>query len=185
MGQVGIYSAYQLGIHNHLDNQNGGVLNEYSRDGAYREATNTDTLYIHAINDTAVENCHVNWHVMKQFIVNASQRGKYQITWESRSLYFGEDVRSQIYINDAPFGAPFTHSSNAYQLHSVDYDFDLVEGDLIQIYGAPLTHDNCLYVRHFRIAYNWSIVYFGNREKTLKTPLELTEDDLIDVTADF
>lgn len=186
MPQVGIYSAYQLGLHNHLDNNNGGILNDYSRFGAFRESYRTGALATHVDNDAEV---HSNVGVMtllKQFTINTGQKGEWRIAWQSRSSVAGQDISTRFYVNGVAVGAVDTHNAAAYQDVTEDYDVNLAAGDLIQIYGRRVGACE-VYIRNFRIYYDWCVKYFhdGTNGRVLVAPLALTDTEAIDVTADF
>ena len=182
--QVGIYSAYQLGIHGHLNNDDGGILNEYSRDGAFMEAYRTGALAVHVDNDAEVLTGLDGYILLKQFSVNTAERGEFRFTWQSRTNWAGQPIWTQFYVNGVAVGAEDTHAFEAYQNVLHNYDVNLAAGDLLQIYGKA-TMGASLFVRNFRIYYDWALKYFGNAEKTLTAPLALTNADLLDVTADF
>lgn len=186
MGQVGIYSAYQLGLHNHLDNNNGGILNDYSRFGAFRESYRTGALAVHADNDAEVhEPDHGIYWLTKQFTVNTAQRGEWVISFEMHNDDNMTNVNARFYVNGAAVGAVKSNATNAYQTKTDNYDVDLAAGDLLQIWTNG--NGDSVYIRNFRIYYDWAIKYFhdGTNGRVLVTPLTLTDNEVIDVTADY
>ena len=186
MAQAGIYSAYQLGLHNHLDNTNGGILNDYSRFGAFREAYRTGALAVHVDNDAEVTSAAAVYTLLKQFTIRTAQKGEYRIAWESASTVAGQDIATRFYVNGVAVGAADTHDSAIYQAVTEDYDIDLALGDLIQVYGRRVGACS-VKVRNFRIYYDWAIKYFhdGTHGRVLTTPLTLSDTTALDVTADF
>ncbi len=186
MSQVGIYSAYQLGLHNHLNNSQGGVLNDYSRFGAFREAYRTGPLAVHVDNDAEVQSAAAIYTLLKQFTVVTAQKGEYRIAWQSASTVGGQNISTRFYVNGAAVGAADTHNSAIYQDVTEDYDIDLAAGDLIQVYGRRVGACE-VKVRNFRIYYDWAVKYFhdGTNGRVLTTPLALADTTALDVTADF
>jgi hypothetical protein len=186
MGQVGIYSAYQLGLHNHLDNNNGGTLNDYSRFGAFRETYRTGALAVNVANDAEVSEAdHGVYWLTKQFTINEAQRGEWRIYFEMANADNMTVVNARFYVNGAAVGAVQARNLNTYAAKTDNYDVDLAAGDLLQIY--TLGNGDSVFIRNFRIYYDWSIKYFhdGTNGRVLSTPLTLTDTTAIDVTADF
>ncbi len=186
MGQVGIYSAYQLGLHNHLDNNNGGTLNEYSRFGAFRETYRTGALAVNVANDAEViEPDHGVYWLTKQFTVVTAQRGEWRIYFEMANFDNVTNVNARFYVNGAAVGAVQSRALNTYAPKTDNYDVDLAAGDLLQIWTNA--NGDTVYIRNFRIYYDWAIKYFwdGTDGRVLSTPLTLTDTTAIDVTADF
>lgn len=187
MAQRGIYSAYQLGLHNHLDNNNGGILNEYSRFGAYRETYRTGALAVHVDNDAEVHLAGgAGFVVLKQFTIDTAQRGEFRISWEMRNVDNATTVHARVAINDVDIPASDQSTAvNVYGGKTYNYDVDLALGDRVQIAGDPQGDD--IYIRSFRIYYDWSIKYFhdGTNGRVLVTPLALSDVEALDVTADF
>ena len=182
MPQIGIYSAYQLGLHNHLNNTQGGILNDYSRYGAYRRPYRTGALAVHCDNDAEVFTGNAIYTLLKEILVNTDQVGEYRISWQQRSSVFGQDSRTRFYVNGVAVSAEMTEGTNVYQTETHNYDVDLAAGDLLQIYGKRVGACDC-YVRNFRIYYDWRIAYFGDGTVlNLTTPLPLSDADLLDVT---
>ena len=184
--QVGIISAYQLGIHNHLNNDNGGVLNEYSRFGAFRETYRTGALAVHVASDAEVHTPSAATVLLKQITINAAQKGEFRIQWESKSTVLGQGITTAFFVNGVAVSPDDSHDSAIYQTVQYDYDVDLAAGDLLQIWGSR--DGACeVYVRNFRVYYDWCIKYFhdGTNGRVLATPLPLTDVAALDVTADL
>jgi hypothetical protein len=184
--QVGIYSAYQLGLHNHLNDDQGGVLNEYSRFGAFREAYRTGALLVHVDNDAEQSEAdHGVYWLTKQFTVNTAQRGEWRIYFEMANADNMTNVFARFYVNGVAVGAVQARNLNTYAPKTDNYDVDLAAGDLLQIY--TLGNGDSVFVRNFRIYYDWAIKYFhdGTNGRVLTTPLVLADVAALDVTADF
>lgn len=185
MAQRGIYSAYQLGLHNHLDNNNGGILNEYSRFGAFREAYRTGALAVHVDNDGAQSDVGIIYSLLKQFTVVTAQRGEFRISWEMRNADNATNVETKFYVNNVAVSAAQNNATNVYAAKTYNYDVDLAVGDLLQIWGNA--NGDEVFARNFRVYYDWAIKYFwdGTDGRVLATPLVLTDVSALDVTADF
>jgi len=187
MPQVGIPSSAFLRIHNHLNDDQGGVLNEYSRFGAFREAYRTGALAVHVDNDPERSVAGMAGYVLlKQFTVNVAQRGEYRISWEMRNADDATPVHVRVAINgvDIPASDQVT-ALNIYVGKIYNYDVDLAEGDLVQLFGDPQGDE--VFVQSFRLYYDWCVKYFhdGTNGRVLVAPLALSDVSLIDVTADF
>ena len=180
--QVGVQSGARLGIHSHLNISQGGILNEYSRDGAYRRPYRTGALLAHTDNDTERSLTGIGaWTLMKQFRVNSNRVGSFQYNWEMKNFDNVTAVQSRFYLNGALVGAIENNATNIWVNKSHDSDINLNEGDTLEIWG----HDqgDTVYIRMFRIYYDWRIEYFGNGTRNvLNAPLALTDLDVLDLT---
>lgn len=187
MPQVGLASSAFLRIHNHLNDDQGGVLNEYSRFGAFRETYRTGALAVHVDNDAEVSLAGPpGFDLLKQFTVNAAQRGAYRISWEMRNSDGMTPVHVRVAINGVDIPASDqAEAGNVYAGKIYNYDVDLAEGDLVQLVGDPQGDE--VFVRSFRIYYDWCVPYFhdGAHGRVLTTPLALVDNEALDVTADF
>lgn len=185
--QVGNYSAYQLGIHNHLNDSMGGILNEYSRFGAFREAYRMGALAVHVNNDAAVSLAGPpGFNILKQFTVIAAQRGEYRISWEMKNADGMTPVHARFAVNDIDIPASDQAEAGAvYAGKTYNYDVDLAEGDRLQIVGDPQGDE--IFIRNFRIYYDWCIKYFwdGSDGRVLVTPLTLVDATALDLIPDF
>lgn len=190
MAQVGIYSAYQLGLHSHLDNNNGGILNAYSRHGAYRVPYRAGALALHVDNDAEVFIAGAGvYTLLKQFTVGtvygvATALAGVRFTWEMKNFDNLTNVAARVYINGVAVGAVQNNNTNVYVAKLTNYDAVLAVGDLLQIWGNDVG-DSC-YIRNFRVYYDWCIAYFGDGTyNRLTTTLPLIDADALDLTADF
>lgn len=182
MPQVGVYSAYQLGLHNHLDNNNGGILNDYSRYGAFRSAYRTGALALHVDNDAAkTDTPGPGWIMLKEIRINADYEGQWRISFQMRNADNVTNVSAEFYVNGVPTGGIQNSVSNIYATKTYNYDIDLAENDLLQLWGDP--NGDTIDVRQFRIYYDWRLAHFGDGTiLNLATPVALSDADLIDVT---
>ena len=181
MPQVGIYSAYQLGLHNHLDNTNGGILNDYSRYGAYRRPFRTGALAISCPNDAVVQGNWGPYTLMKETLINVAQPGNYHIDWEMANNDNVTSVDTIFYVNDVAVSGVQSRALAAYGPKEFHYDINLAAGDRLQIYGRA--NGDIVKVRNFRINYDWQIEYFGDgTSRVLVTSLPLSDADLLDFT---
>lgn len=182
MPQVGIYSAYQLGLHNHLNASNGGILNEYSRYGAYRSLYRTGALALHVDNDAETNLNNAIYIKMKEIQINEDYEGQIRVAWQAHSSVALQEIRTRFYLNGVAVGAECDEDVVAYQDEVENYDVGLVAGDLFQIYGKRVGACVC-YVRNFRLYYDWRLAHFGDGTiMNLATPVALSDADLIDVT---
>jgi len=183
MAQVGVYSASLLMQHSHLNASMGGILNTYSRDGAYRTPYRTGALAIGCGNPTERDSDAAVYILIKETVINVMQEGRYQISWQYRSTTGVDFVYTKVYVNGVAFGAEKTTLNVAYQDATQNYDVDLAAGDLIQIWGYA-DNPTHLRVRNFSVKYDWGLSYFGDGTRNnLVTLLPLSDVDIIDFTA--
>jgi hypothetical protein len=181
--QVGVFSSYQMGLHNHLNDAQGGALNEYSRDGAYRRPYRAGALAVHIDSDAERSTASAIYTKLKEIRIETAQPGRYRIAWQARSDDVGQDIKTRFHVNGAIVSPEMTEGVVAYQDESHNYDVDLAAGDLLQIFGKRVGATTC-YVRNFRIYYDWRIEYFGDGSRnTLVTALPVSDADLLDFTA--
>ena len=191
MPQVGIYSAYQLGLHNHLNNENGGILHDYSRYGGFRSPYRTGALAVHADNDAEVSSVQgPPYTLLKQFTFNADYyRCSFQIYWEAKNADNATTVNTRFYRNGTAVSGVVNDATNVYSAVTYNYDpaaGSIVEGTLFQIYGQA--NGDQVFVQNFRIYYDWHVAGFGDPSlgiNLLTTSLPLDDTTSIDVTADF
>jgi hypothetical protein len=160
----------------------GGVLNAYSRYGAYRRPYRTGALVLSCANDAEVSLTGVGvYTLMKQTLINVAQEGNYHIDWEMRNSDNVSNVATKFYVNGVAVSAAQTRNSNVYGPKEHHYDINLAAGDLLEIWGDPL--GDTVWVRNFRIRYDWQIEYFGDgTSRILVTSLPLSDADLLDFT---
>ena len=181
--QVGCLSAFQLGIHDHLSDERGGILNAYSRDGAYRTPYRTGALALGCGNPTERDSDAAAYALIKETRINVLQEGRFSISWNQRSTSGVDFVYTKVYINGIAFGAEKTTLNVAYVTETQNYDVDLAAGDLIQIWGRA-DNPTHLRVRNFSVKYDWGLSYFGDGTRNnLVTRLPLSDVDIIDFTA--
>ena len=182
MPQVGVYSAYQLGLHNHLDDNNGGLLNDYSRYGAYREAYAAGTA-ITFPNDAEVTVINPAYDLIKEIRVNKAILGTFYISWRMRNSDGVTSVRSKFYVNGVAKSPEKATTSNVYAGQNYTYSVDLAAGDLLQIYGYSVAGADAIFIDQFRIRFGYQILYFGDGTKfNLTSALALSDTDAPDMT---
>ena len=183
MGQVGIYSASLLGMHNHLNDSQGGLLNEYSRDGAYRTPYRTGALAVSTQSPLEKISTSLVWAKIKQIRVNKAYPGQFVMSWTMRNLLGAHDVHSRFYVNDAPIGADEADDSAIPVTKIHNYDVALAAGDLLQIWGYRADVGDEVAIEMFEIKYDWGIKYFGDGTRNnLATILLLVDTDVLDIT---
>ena len=178
--QVGVQSGAKIGIHNHLNISQGGILNL----SGFRRPYRTGALALSVNNDPEkLEATGAIWPataLMKEIRINTAQVGNFRIAWEMRNDLNVINMYTQLYVNGVAVGAPSINGSSVYLPWTRNYDVNLAAGDLIQLYGArTAVGDNC-YAQLFRISYDWHIEYFN--DNILNTSLPLSNADLLDVT---
>ena len=186
MAQTGILSTFQMGLHNHLDADNGGILTEYSRYGAYRRPSRAGACAVSVPNDAEVSNPDGVWTLLKQFTVNEVLEGTFRIYWEAKNTDNVTVVNTRFYVNGVAVSGIVNDNSNVYSFATYNYDVDLAEGDLLQIWGN--SNADVVWVRNFRVEYDWTLPAFGDpalARNVLAAALALTDADAIDITADF
>src|SRR4030042_3075463 len=112
--QRGVYSASLLMLHNHLNDNLGGILNAYSRDGAYRTPYRTGALAIGCGNPAERDSDAAVYTLIKETIINVAQEGRYQISWQYRSTTGVDFVYTKVYVNGVAFGAEKSTLAIAY-----------------------------------------------------------------------
>jgi len=182
--QIGVQSGARIGIHNHLNNSQGGYLHEYAGYQAFRRPYRTGALAVSCANDAEKSLDGVGvFTLMKEIRINKGQVGNYQIYFEMKNSDGMTNVRARFYVNGIAVGAIQTRNLAAYGAKTDNYDVTLAAGDLLQIYGDPL--GDTVWIRNFRIKYDWRIEYFGAggaAGRVLAAPLLLTDADQLDFT---
>ena len=181
MSQIGIYSASLLAMHNHLNDSQGGVLNDYSRYGAYREAYRTGALAIAVSSLINKDSASLTEVLIKQIRINKAYRGKWRIQWDFYSLAGASDVHSRLYLNGSPLSADQVTTSIIPVTVTYNHDVNFAKDDLVQIYGYREGVGDRVNVEGFQIKYDWGIKYFGDGTiMNLTSMLPLSDTDVID-----
>jgi hypothetical protein len=181
--QVGIYSASQLPIHNHLNDNMGGILNEYSRFGAYREAYRTGALAVSVPSLILKDSASLVETLIKQIRINQAYRGQWRIEWEFFSTLGASDVHTRLFLNGAPLSVDYFTTSVVNVPEAYNHDVDFAAGDLVQIWGYREGAGDRVNVENFRIRYDWGIKYFGDgTSRVLPAPMALVDVDVLDFT---
>jgi len=179
--QVGIYPTFQLGIHDHLDDDRGGILNAYSRDGAFRKPYRTGALAVFSNNPTERSTVELAYIKLKEIKINAAQPGRYVISWQFRGSTGVDFVYSRFYRNGVAVSTERSTLNTAYVTETHNYDVDLPANVLLQIYGYA--DAGTLRVRNFGLKYDWGLYQFGDGGRAnLVTLLPLSSVDLLDFT---
>ena len=185
MPQVGIYSAYQLGMHNHLNNDNGGILVDYSRFGAFRAPSRLAATLNHTYA-TMRQTGELVYTLLKQIEVTYlyNYGGTCQIRWQMSTNSAGDDVGSAFFVNDVQVGVDEITNLVAYQNYTHNYDVGLNSGDRLQIWGMRIGGGAAVRcrVQNFAIYYDWRIYHFGDgTSHVCTTPIALSDADDLEV----
>jgi hypothetical protein len=180
MAQVGVRSTAGLVIHNHLNDINGGVLNDYSRDGAFKRPYRTGALACSCDND-AIKSTVGDLILLKQTRINKAQIGTYRIEWK----FYNSDnmtwVESRLALNGVFISTNRTQNTNLPVLETHNFDVGFSAGDLLQVYGTA--NGDEVFVEDLRIRFDWRIENFGQPPRnTLIAALGVTDVDLLDFT---
>ena len=156
--QMGIYSAYQLGIHDHSTDALGGrIFWEERIIGA--NITTPATLNAATQSDTVIV-----LTLMKQITILEDSPGTMTVYFNVwRGVNVG-NVESAVYLNDVIVGGSWTENpglSPGVQ-HSRVVGADLVAGDRIQIYGRIVT-SNEVFVADQYLEYSYGILRLSDR----------------------
>lgn len=183
--QVGCQSGSKLSLHSHLNISQGGILNAYSRDGAYRE-TWSGAAAVTISNDAArVMTGTIGWERIKRIIVNTIgidgfQKGSMTMRFDMQTNTAPNAVSAQICINHngvETWSIVFTDATGGYVQKTHVFTGTLYEGDEVQIWVDDNGGDG-VSIRNFRLSFGWRIPYFGDgTENVLTTPLPLNDTD--------
>ena len=117
---------------------------------------------------------------LKEVRVNENTKGKLTVLWSLAPEYEGKGVASQLYVNGTPVGTEKQTSSLEGIQASEVLDRDLVDGDLIQIYGRIINGPNTCFVWNMELDYSWAISKLMGEE--LVSHLETTSTRQISTT---
>jgi hypothetical protein len=185
MGQVGVYSASMLSIHNHLNDSMGGTLNDYSRYGAYREAYRTGPLNVSASSLIPKHSGSLVEVLIKQIRINKAYRGSWHIVWDFFATIGASDVHSRLMLNGVALSPDYNTTSLLPVTKTYGHDVDLAVDDLIQIFGYKEGVGDNVNIENFQVQYDWGIKYFGDGTvMNLTTMLPLSDNDVIDFTVE-
>ncbi len=181
MQQAGVQAAYQLGIHNHLNDSLGGLLNAYSRFGAYREALSTAAT-ISLDNDGAKTNVGAGVYTLLKetrilTITDNFQKGSFLISFQMKTNTAPNAVQAKVYINDLPVSIEFSDVTGGYVLKSHTLAGTLYPGDKVQVWVKDVLSAG-VSVINLRISFGWRIAGFGDgTSRVLTVPLAVTDAD--------
>jgi hypothetical protein len=183
MGQVGVYSASLLMEHNHLNASMGGILNDYSRYGAYREAYRTGALNVEAVSLINKDSTSLVEVLIKEIKINKGYKGQWRIEWDFFSTLGVSDVHSRLMLNGVPLSPDYFTTSSVPVTKTYDHDLAFNAGDLLQVWGYREGGGDRVNIEGFKIRYNWGIKYFGDGTvMNLASMLPLSDIDVIDFT---
>ena len=184
--QIGVQSGARIGIHSHLNISQGGILNEYSRYGAYRRAYNTGALARSVTNNAVkTQDTDSGFLLMKEILINTAQAGAVVFKWDMNSVDNATMCHTFVGVNGVILGAFVDRNVVGYLTTSRNYALGLAVGDRIQIWGCTDddTGGHAVGIRNFQILWDWRIEHFGDgTSRVLTTALPLADVDLIDVT---
>ena len=180
--QVGVQSGARIGLHSHLNISQGGILNEYSRYGAYKRFYRTGAGIIHTSG--GAQNA-TNLNVMtliKSLRIDETRPGQTLLRYTYESALGGidhVDAQAFIYRAGAIFwtgGGP-NHGAGP-TIITENYDNGFIDGDLIQVWGRIYTGgDDCI-ITNFELEYDWRIPGFGDGTfNNLNTALPVSDID--------
>jgi hypothetical protein len=184
--QVGIYSAYQLGLHNHEDASNGGILVVYSRYGAYRAPTAGATV-------TGAHNLTVRTRVgtlgyetikltnINPVNIDGFQAGTWRVSFDMKTDTAPNQVDAMAFlVHNGVWTASgvFSDITGGYVTKTWNTGaYTIYDGDqlIIQV-NDPLTVG--VSVRNLYLRWTWQIPYFGNgADHVLTAALALNDVD--------
>jgi len=182
--QVGIYPTFQLGIHDHLTDDRGGVLNAYSRYGAYKRMYRTGAGLIHtsggAPNTTDVL-FPLPMALIKSLRIDETRPGQVilRYTYESPVGMDHVDAQAFIYRAGAVFwtgGGP-NHGFGPTTI-AENYNNGFIAGDLVQVWGRVYDALDICLITNLEIEYDWRIPGFGDGTfNNLNTALPVSDLD--------
>jgi len=185
--QVGIYSAYQLGLHNHEDNNNGGILVVYSRFGAYRApvagnvVTGVDNLPVRTRVST------VGYETIKLSTINpvnldGFQKGTWRVMFDMKTDTAPNQVDAMVFFYHAGVwtgSGVFSDITGGYVTKTWNSGvYTIYDGDLLVLQvNDPLGVG--VSVRNLYLRWTWQIPYFGDgTTHALTAALALTDADI-------
>jgi len=183
--QVGVQSGARIGLHSHLNMSQGGILNEYSRYGAYKRFYRTGAGIIHTSgglpNSTGVivPNPMV---LIKSLRIDETRPGQCILHYTYACGGGGidhVDAQAFIYRAGALFwtGAGPNHGAGPTVI-TENYDNGFIAGDLIQVWGRAYVAGDTCDILVFDIEYDWRIPGFGDGTfNNLNTALPVSDID--------
>jgi len=181
--QVGVQSGARIGIHNHQNISQGGLLDLYSDFRGFGVPFNTGALAINVANDTARSTSNGAYTLLKEIRSNVLQPGSFLISFDMRSVDGVTNAVARFRVNGVVIGALHSSPNNVFQNYTDLYNVALAEGDLLQIWALSSGGASTTQIRNFRIYYDWRLEYFGDGTRNLLiTALPLSDADLLDVT---
>ena len=168
-------------MHNHINDSQGGILNAYSRDGAYRKMISSSSTV--SITDAAEKHSNAPAYTkIKEIkisdLTDGFQAGEFTASYDLKNIVAGKTAYAKLYINGFAVGSEMTEAGNAYVNQSEAITgVTLKKNDLLQIYVKSQATGTA-YVENFIISFGWQIAYFGTGTvKKLSVPLALSDTD--------
>lgn len=183
--QVGCQSGSKLTIHNHLNISQGGFLNAYSRDGAYRETWSGAATILISNNTERIKTGTLGWEMIKRITIGAIgidnfQKGSMTMRFDMHTNTAPNAVSAQICIRHngvETWSVVFTDVTGAYVQKTHTFTGTLYTDDTIEVWVDDNGGDG-VSVRNFRLSFGWRVTNFGDgTTKILTTPLSLTDVD--------
>ena len=179
MSTVGIVSAQLTMQHSHLNASQGGVLNAYSRFGAYRAAVAGATISLANANEKI--RTGPGYALLKETtiadVTDGFQAGVFSIQFELKTGTNPNQVNAKVYINDIVKSGILSDVTGVYANKIYTFTGTLYKGDRVQVYADDPASVGA-YIRNFNIKFGWAIPYFGDgTTRTLTTALTLADSD--------
>ena len=174
--QVGVQSGARIGLHSHLNISQGGILNEYSRHGAYKRFYRTGAGIIHTSGGVPNFNASAVMTLIKSLRIDETRPGQCLINYTYASGGTGFNaVDARFYVNGIPVGVLQSGMGAVVQ---ENYDVGFTNGDLVQIWGRRITAGDQCDITNFYIEYDWRIPGFGDGTfNNLNTALPVSDID--------
>lgn len=173
--------------HSHISVAQGGILNAYSRYGAYREAY-SGAATVSLANDTErikaapTSGAEIVKRTRISAIVNDQQQGSFTFRYDYHNT-LGVGFPIDMWIERWRAGSPttidfFSNDNAGYSTRSVTWSGTILPGDYFTVAFSIADAGNDGYCRNFRINFGWRISYFGDgTSRVLTAPLALSDTD--------
>jgi hypothetical protein len=179
--QVGVQSGARIGVHSHLNVNQGGLLNLYSPFAGFRRPYRTGALAVSCTNNAQKSYAGGGTVLMKEIRINTAQAGNYRIYWQMKNSDNITTVSVWFFVNGIAISPNYDEATNVYTAKTYNYDVNLNAGDLLQLYG--FANGDTVWIINFRISYDWRIEHFSDgTTRVLVTALPLTDLTLLDFT---
>jgi len=183
MAQIGIYSVALLMQHDHLNTTMGGILNSYSRDGAFRSFYRTGPGHVVTPGSAAASTTNAALTLLMEIRIDETRLGQCIISYTYWSTLGGANhVDARLYLNGAVLG-PLSHGAGP-TIVAHNHDLGFTAGDLVQIWGNRIIGGDTCNIDTFTLTYDWELVQFGSSatRNQLATHLPLDDHDELEHT---